>query len=77
VALPAGATAVTAPFTATVWQLSAAPGDLLAADDPLLSLEAMKMEAKVTTPVRGTLVELYVKAGEQVAPGQILAAVRP
>ena len=77
VALPAGATAVTAPFTATVWQLSAAPGDLLAADDPVLSLEAMKMEAKVTTPVRGTLVELYVKAGEQVAPGQILAAVRP
>jgi len=77
VALPVGATAVTAPFTATVWQLSAAPGDLLAADDPVLSLEAMKMEAKVTTPVRGTLVELYVKAGEQVAPGQILAAVRP
>jgi urea carboxylase len=27
--------------------------------------------------VPGTLVELYVKAGEQVAPGQILAAVRP
>ncbi|MEV6850273.1 urea carboxylase [Actinoplanes sp. NPDC051411] len=77
VALPAGATAVTAPFTATVWQLTAAPGDQLAADDPVLSLEAMKMEAKVTTPVPGTLVELYVKAGEQVAPGQILAAVRP
>jgi urea carboxylase len=50
---------------------------VLAADDPVLSLEAMKMEAKVTTPVSGTLVELYVKAGEQVAPGQILAAVRP
>ncbi|WP_239132209.1 urea carboxylase [Paractinoplanes durhamensis] len=77
VALPAGSTAVTAPFTATVWQLNAVPGDVLAADDPVLSLEAMKMEAKVTTPVRGTLVELYVKAGEQVAPGQILAAVRP
>jgi urea carboxylase len=77
VALPAGATAVTAPFTATVWQLAAAPGDLLSVGDPVLSLEAMKMEATVTTPVRGTLVELYVKAGEQVAPGQILAAVRP
>ncbi|GAB2583857.1 urea carboxylase [Paractinoplanes abujensis] len=77
VTLPEGATAVTAPFTATVWQLSAAPGDVLSADDPVLSLEAMKMEAKVTTPVSGTLVELYVKAGEQVAPGQILAAVRP
>ncbi|WP_433307548.1 urea carboxylase [Actinoplanes sp. CA-030573] len=77
VAVPAGATAVTAPFTATVWQLSAAPGDRLGADDPVLSLEAMKMEAKVTTPVPGTLLELYVKAGEQVAPGQILAAVQP
>jgi urea carboxylase len=57
--------------------VAAAPGDVLSAGEPVLSLEAMKMEAKVTTPVPGTLVELYVKAGEQVAPGQILAAVRP
>lgn len=77
VELPAGAVAVTAPFTATVWQLAAAPGSLVGAGGPVLSLEAMKMETKVTAPVGGTLLEIYVRPGEQVAPGQVLAAVRP
>jgi len=77
VELPPGAVAVTAPFTATVWQLAAEPGTLVAADEPVLSLEAMKMETKVTAPVGGTLLEIYVRPGEQVAPGQTLAAVRP
>ncbi|WP_045878676.1 biotin carboxylase N-terminal domain-containing protein [Pseudofrankia sp. DC12] len=77
VELPAGVVAVTAPFTATVWQLAAEPGTLVAADEPVLSLEAMKMETKVTAPVGGTLLEIYVRPGEQVAPGQVLAAVRP
>ena len=36
------------------------------------------MEAKVAAPVdAATLVEIYVKPGDQVAPGQVLAAVRP
>lgn len=76
VAVPDGATAVTAAFPATVWQLSAAPGDTVAAGDTILSLEAMKMEMTVTAPIAGTLVELYVRSGEQVAPGQVVAAVR-
>jgi urea carboxylase len=77
VVVPEGSTPVTAPYTATVWQLGAAPGDVLAEGDTILSLEAMKMETKVSAPGPGTLVELYVKAGEQVAPGQVVAAVRP
>ena len=75
VVVPDGALAVTAPFTATVWQLAASPGDGLAEGDPILALEAMKMETKVAAPVAGRLVGLYVKPGEQVAPGQVLAAV--
>ena len=76
VTVPPGATPVTAPFTATVWQLSTMPGDVLAAGDTILSLEAMKMETKVPAPTPGILIELYVKTGEQVAPGQVIAAVR-
>ncbi len=75
--VPTGAVAVTAPYTATVWQTAATTGDLLSSGDPILSVEAMKMEAKVTTPVAGTLVELYVRPGDQVAAGQVLAAVLP
>jgi urea carboxylase len=77
VAVPDGAVAVTAPFTATVWQMGAEPGAWVMEGEPLLSVEAMKMEAKVVTPISGTVVEIYVNPGEQVAPGQVLAAVRP
>ncbi|MEV5386893.1 urea carboxylase [Streptomyces sp. NPDC052721] len=76
VSLPDGAVPVTAPFTATVWQTVAEPGAAVAEGDPILSLEAMKMESKVSAPTAGTLLEIYVKPGEQVAPGQVLAAVR-
>ncbi|KOG61012.1 urea carboxylase [Streptomyces flaveolus] len=74
--VPDGTVAVTAPFTATVWQTVAEPGAAVAEGDPILWLEAMKMESKVGAPAAGTLLEIYVKPGEQVAPGQILAAVR-
>ncbi|MFT4083841.1 MAG: urea carboxylase [Nocardioides sp.] len=77
VSVPEGAVAVTASFTATVWQVSAQPGATVAEGDPILSVEAMKMEAKVTAPLPGRLVRLYVRPGEQVAPGQVLAAVAP
>ena len=77
VTLPAGAVAVTAPFTATVWRLALQPGSPVTEGDAVLSVEAMKMEADVTAPVTGRLVELYVSPGDQVDPGQILAAVQP
>ncbi|TKV61531.1 urea carboxylase [Nakamurella flava] len=75
--LPAGAIAVTAPFTATVWQLNAEPGATVADRDPILALEAMKMETRVPAPVAGTLLEVYVRPGDEVRAGQLLAAVRP
>ncbi len=68
--------AVTAPFTATVWQVSSPPGTSLADGDPIVSLEAMKMETRVLAPERCTLIEVYVRPGEQVSAGQVLAAVR-
>ncbi len=75
VRLPEGATAVTAPFVSTVWQVSAQVGDRVGAGDRILALEAMKMETPVTAPHAGELLAVYVRPGEQVAPGQILAAV--
>jgi urea carboxylase len=76
ISLPTGAVPVTAPFTATVWQVSAEAGAYVMEGEPLLSLEAMKMETKVAAPVSGTLLQMYVRPGEQVEPGQVLAAVR-
>nr|WP_240423615.1 urea carboxylase [Microbacterium halotolerans] len=75
VVIPDGAEAVYAPLASTVWQVSVEPGRAVTAGDPILSVEAMKMESKVLAPVDGRIVELYVAPGQQVAPGQILAAI--
>ncbi|TQL66438.1 urea carboxylase [Nocardioides albertanoniae] len=75
--VPQGCVEVTAPFTSTVWKVVADLGARLAEDDPLMVVEAMKMEASVPVPVAGEVVEIYVKPGEQIAPGQVIAAVRP
>ncbi|MFE6198124.1 acetyl/propionyl/methylcrotonyl-CoA carboxylase subunit alpha [Streptomyces sp. NPDC057838] len=45
------------------------------AGEPLLWLEAMKMQHKITAPVTGTLTSLPVAPGQQVEPGALLAVV--
>ncbi|GAA2319412.1 biotin carboxylase N-terminal domain-containing protein [Streptomyces hawaiiensis] len=46
------------------------------AGEPLLWLEAMKMQHKITAPVTGTLTDLCVAPGQQVEPGVLLAVVK-
>ena len=75
--MPAGATAVTAPFIASVWQVDARPGMRVAAGDKLASLEAMKMETIIVAPHDGTVAEVYTAVGTQVAAGQVLLALVP
>ncbi|HIL10581.1 MAG TPA: acetyl-CoA carboxylase biotin carboxyl carrier protein subunit, partial [Candidatus Latescibacteria bacterium] len=43
--------------------------------DGILVLEAMKMEMPVTAPAKGTITDISVGAGEQVANGQVLAHI--
>jgi urea carboxylase len=77
VAVPERATAVQAPFIASVWQVTARPGSRVAKGDKLVSLEAMKMETILTAPHDGTVAGVYVTVGAQVAAGQVVAAVLP
>ncbi|MFD5234949.1 acetyl/propionyl/methylcrotonyl-CoA carboxylase subunit alpha [Streptomyces qaidamensis] len=51
-------------------------GTPVKAGEPLLWLEAMKMQHKVTAPVTGTLTSLPVTPGQQVEPGMLLAVVQ-
>ncbi|WP_217246249.1 biotin carboxylase N-terminal domain-containing protein [Streptomyces sp. AC602_WCS936] len=51
-------------------------GAAVEAGQPLLWLEAMKMEHKITAPATGTLAELYATPGQQVAVGSLLAVVQ-
>ncbi|GAA1100843.1 acetyl/propionyl/methylcrotonyl-CoA carboxylase subunit alpha [Kitasatospora arboriphila] len=69
--------ALLAPMPGTVVRSAAAVGDTVAAGQPLLWLEAMKMEHQVTAPADGLLTELRVAPGQQVEPGAVLAVVQP
>jgi len=68
---------VTSPMPGTVLVVKAALGAEVVAGEPLLIVEAMKMEHTVTAPVDGVLTELSVQAGQQVALNQPLAVVTP
>ena len=64
-----------APTPGMVVRVLAAEGDQVTAGQPLVVLEAMKMEHTVTAPVDGTVTALPVAAGDQVATGQVIAMV--
>ncbi|MFG2969300.1 biotin carboxylase N-terminal domain-containing protein [Streptomyces sp. NPDC048288] len=51
-------------------------GAAVEAGQPLLWLEAMKMQHQITAPTTGTLTELRVAVGQQVEPGSLLAVVQ-
>jgi urea carboxylase len=73
--LPPGTVGVTAPFAAAVWRVDAAQGASVEKEQKMIVLEAMKMETPIGSPVTGTVAEVFVRPGETVAAGQLLAAV--
>ncbi|MGH3532797.1 MAG: biotin/lipoyl-containing protein, partial [Mycobacterium sp.] len=64
-----------APMPGNVIRIGAQVGDTVVAGQPLVWLEAMKMEHTITAPSDGVLVQLDVKTGEQVEVGAVLARV--
>ena len=70
---PAGS--LLAPMPGLVLRVLAEPGMAVTAGQPLLVLEAMKMEQTVSAPADGVLAELHAKAGDQVSTGQVLAVL--
>jgi propionyl-CoA carboxylase alpha chain len=65
-----------APMPGSVVHLHVEPGQAVGAGDPVLVLEAMKMQQSVTAPHDGVVVEVPVHVGSQVAAGDVLAVVR-
>ena len=64
--------ATKAGLAGTVVKLLAKVGDVLTANDPILVLEAMKMETQVAAPATGRLHALHVTVGDTVSVGQAL-----
>ena len=51
------------------------PGDAVAADEPIASLETDKVSVEVPSPVAGVLTEQLVKEGDTVAVGAVIARI--
>ncbi|HEX2214162.1 MAG TPA: biotin/lipoyl-containing protein, partial [Mycobacterium sp.] len=64
-----------APMPGSVLRVGADVGDHVRAGQPLVWLEAMKMEHTITAPADGVLTELHVEPGRQVELGAVLARV--
>ncbi|MFB7182459.1 biotin carboxylase N-terminal domain-containing protein [Streptomyces sp. NPDC056257] len=67
-----------APMPGTVVRIAEglAPGSPVTAGQPLLWLEAMKMEHRILAPASGTLTALHAVTGQQVEFGALLAVVQ-
>ncbi|MDA3661088.1 acetyl/propionyl-CoA carboxylase subunit alpha [Mycobacterium xenopi] len=64
-----------APMPGNVIRVGAQVGDKVTAGQPLVWLEAMKMEHTITAPTDGVLAQLDVSPGAQVEVGAVLARV--
>jgi geranyl-CoA carboxylase alpha subunit len=51
------------------------PGDRVAAGQPVMTLEAMKMEHVHAAPVAGVIAAIDVAEGEQVTTGKIVVEI--
>ncbi|MEU2771691.1 5-oxoprolinase/urea amidolyase family protein [Streptomyces sp. NPDC007162] len=77
VSVPPGGRLIEAEFAASVWQLNVRPGDEVASGQPLLALEAMKMESRVHAPMAGVVTEILARPGDQVEAGTALLVLAP
>ncbi len=66
-----------APMPGKIVATPAAPGDVVTKGQPIVVLEAMKMEHALVAPFDGTVAEIGVSVGDQVSADAVLAVVTP
>lgn len=71
-ARPSASGDLSAPMPATVVKVVVAVGDRVATGDPVVVLEAMKMELTIRAPRDGVVTAIACSTGELVAPGRPL-----
>ena len=71
----AGSVEVTASVPGKVFKIEANTGATVKAGDPIVILEAMKMEITVVAPEDGTVASINVAVGDAVESGDVLATM--
>jgi biotin carboxyl carrier protein len=64
-------TRVRSEIAGSVWKIEVAVGDAVAEEDPLIVLEAMKMEIPLLAPRAGTVKAILVVEGEAIGEGDV------
>ena len=77
VAGASGPVDVVAPMPGAVLAVHAAVGATVEAGDPIVTLEAMKMEHAVVATIAGRVGDVLVAPADQVTRGQRLATIEP
>jgi acetyl/propionyl-CoA carboxylase alpha subunit/acetyl-CoA carboxylase carboxyltransferase component len=72
---PEGTVAVPAPMQGTIVSIAVKEGDAVAAGQPLLVMDAMKMQHEIRSPARGYVRRIAVEAGETIYEGHPLLFV--
>ena len=65
-------TKITAPIPGVILSLNVKVGDTIKENDPLLVLEAMKMENSIVSEKSGVVSAVNVKVGQQVLQGEVM-----
>jgi propionyl-CoA carboxylase alpha chain/3-methylcrotonyl-CoA carboxylase alpha subunit len=73
----AGDGQIRAPMPGRIAQVVAAPGQAVAKGQPLVTLEAMKMEHSLIAPFDGVVCEVRCAVGDQVSEGVLLVTLEP
>jgi len=68
---------VSADISGNVWKLLAEPGSVVKAGDPLLILEAMKMEFHISAPRDGVVSTFHCRTGMLINAGDPLVSLKP
>lgn len=68
---------VTTAMPGTIVDVLVAPGTKVKAGDPVLVIEAMKMENEVQAPISGTVLSVYIVKGDSVTPDEALVEIQP
>ena len=71
------ANAIQAPMPGLVQQVFAQAGQAVTQGEPLLVLEAMKMEHRLGAPRDGVVLDVLAAVGDQVADGTVLVTLEP
>ncbi|CAA9263228.1 MAG: Pyruvate carboxylase [uncultured Arthrobacter sp.] len=73
---PSNAGHIAAPFAGAV-TVTVAEGATVSAGDTVATIEAMKMEANITTPTAGTVQRITANGAQQVQGGDLLVVISP